>query len=62
MTDIKKDDLPRFGLLAKLPWIKVSPDRAPTERDARAGEVVYEVRTAKDLREAGRRFTKKSAS
>lgn len=61
MTEMKKDDLPRFGKLADLPWIKISPDRAPTERDDRAGEVVYGVRTAKDLREAGRRLAKKMA-
>jgi hypothetical protein len=62
MTDIKKDvDLPRFGKLAKVPWIKTAPYRAPTERDDRLGEIVYGVRTAKDLREAGRRLAKKSA-
>lgn len=75
MTDIKKSsdhpaikdvplkfvDLPRLGKLADLPWIKISPDRAPTEREDRAGDVVYGVRTAKDLREARRRLAKKVA-
>jgi hypothetical protein len=61
MTEKKDGDLPRFGKLATLPWIKISPDRAPTERDDRAGDVVYGVRTAKELREAGRRLAKKIA-
>ncbi|HEX8380256.1 MAG TPA: hypothetical protein VF619_06895, partial [Allosphingosinicella sp.] len=52
-------DLRRPDSLADMPWVQVSRIRAPSERAARAGEVVFNVRTTKDLREAGRRLSRK---
>ena len=59
--DRGSDDLPRPGALGRLPWIGVRRSAAPTKSAEAGGEVVYNVRSVKDLRSARHRsmLTKK---
>jgi hypothetical protein len=59
--DRAPENLPRPGALGQLRWIGVRRSAAPTKSAESGGEIVYNVRSVKDLRSAGHRsmLTKK---
>lgn len=58
MNDDSNPDEPRrFGALAQLPWVKTRRASPPTRSAEAGGDVVYNVRSVKDLRAAVHRAT-----